>query len=394
MYDQKQALENRYVNKRLGFATIKKRKSELNLDDFDNLLDFNGHKTIKVYCDRHINDDTYSKEIMVLLKQNFLTDKKDGVSKKHLSIQKNVNNNIDFSIFDNLLNDVDEKLGIKEKRLEKKISLNIPEAIEYLKKDIRYYEKKIDYNYKLDNLEIEEARLFSLKNKLNELKDKMSFVRKSSLESLDNTKNNDILSYCQKEIQKIEDDINGKKVTPKDDEKTIDTSEKNVKEIEKRINDASLKIKTKIHLCMLKRMVFNLFKMTVGVYLTNVSKHDGLKIMVGSFLVVNSVSGIKEAISFKEKREKYYQYSDYTKTRLSKYENISLASNLLDKAVTGIDELKKEFKKNFQHFKEYIDDYEEIYFKFDKLKEIIMYKQYELCELSMKKNSKAMAFNI
>ena len=71
MYNQKQELINRYVNKRLQTATIKKRKSELNFDEFDSLLDFDNQKKVKVFFEMSINDKDYSKEIMVLLKQNF-----------------------------------------------------------------------------------------------------------------------------------------------------------------------------------------------------------------------------------------------------------------------------------------------------------------------------------
>lgn len=399
MHNRVQQLENRYINKRLKTAIIRKRKSELNLDDFDSLLDFTD-KTVKVFCEMSKNERVYSKELMVLLKQNFLADKQDGTQKRR-EVKTNITTeNIDFSMFDDLINDVNEKLDIKEKPLKKRKPLNIPETLKYLKKEIRYYEKKLDNDYKLDNLENEEENLFVLKIKIEDLKEKVSTISKNPLDSINDYKfslNDDatnIFYYCKTEVQKIEYVLNhkDKKITDIDIENKID---KNIKvqesfiiDLENKINEAQKKIKNKIHLCMLKRMIYNLFKMAAGVYLTEVSKHDGLKIMVGSFLVINSISGIKEAISLKEQKQKYYKYSDYTSKHLSRQENIVLASNLLDKSLNGIDELKKEFKKKFQHFKEYIDDYEEIYFKFDKLKEIIMDKQLELCELSMNKEGK------
>lgn len=397
MYNQKQELINRYVNKRLQTATIKKRKSELNFDEFDSLLDFDNQKKVKVFFEMSINDKDYSKEIMVLLKQNFLADKQDGEQKRR-DVKITIDENIDFSMFDDLINDFEKKLNVKEETTKKYKPLNIHETLKYLKKEIRYYEKKLDNDYKLDNLESEEENLIALKEKIDELKEKIGTISKNSLDSINDYKfslNEDainILNYCKIEVIKIENVLNhkDKKITDIDIENKIDKNiniqDSFIKDLENRINESDKEIKTKIHLCMLKRMMFNLFKMTVGVYLTEVSKHDGLKIMVGSFLVINSISGIKEAISLK--KQKYYKYSDYTDTHLSRNENIVLASSLLDKSLNGIDDLKKEFKNNFQDFKEYIDDYEEIYFKFDKLKEFITNKQLELCELSISKKNK------
>lgn len=405
MYNQTQQLENRYINSRLKTAIIRKRKSELNLEEFDSLLDFNDKK-VKVFCEMSKNEKIYSKELMVLLKQNFLADKKDGDQKRREVKTDIPNEDIDFSIFDDLINDVNKTLNIKEEPLKQYRPLNIPETLKYLKKEIRYYEKKLDNDYKLDNLEDEEEKLFALKIKVDDLKEKVGTISKNSLDSINDYKfslNDDAINvfyYCKTEVQKIEYVLNhkDKKITDIDIEnkidKNIEVQESFIIDLENRINEAEKKIKTKIHLCMLKRMIYNLFKMTVGVYLTEVSKHDGLKIMVGSFLVINSISGIKEAISLKEQKQKYYKYSDYTDAHLSKKENIVLASNLLDKSLSGIDELKKEFKKKFQHFKEYIDDYEEIYFKFDKLKEIIMDKQLELCELSMTVKEKVLTVGV
>lgn len=398
---------NKFISKRIKSASIKITEG-ISFDEFSDLLDFDKQDGLTVYLEYSKNNQCYSNESFLLSKLNFLKDKKAVkankiIEKKSDSNQepkeqieekedikvgeqspKDVLDNketlderkdgkLDFSMFDALLEEFDIKDKKTKKRVFKHDKENYRKIINYFKKEIRYYEKKIDTIYKLDNLEIEEKNLFALRERLDKLKEDYELLEQNVLVA---EKFESLMKTCQKEIVSLEKIIQNNDLKQINDEFNFDLKQG---EFEKLIKSMSAKVNSNICFNMLKRMMFNLYKMSVGMYTIEISKDDYKRLVYGSFLVVNSVIGIREAISLKFNKNRYYNQNDYH--NLSDDELLELSNELLNQTIINIDELKQEFKANFSTYKKYTNEYEEVYFKIIRVKKILDEKKEQLKEL-------------
>lgn len=398
---------NKFVSKRIKSASIKITEG-ISFDEFSDLLDFDKQDGLTVYLEYSKNNQSYSNESFLLSKLNFLKDKKTVKANKIIEKKSDSNQEpkeqieekedikvgeqrpkagldnketlderkdgkLDFSMFDALL----EEFDIKDKKTKKRVfrhdKENYRKIINYFKKEIRYYEKKIDTIYKLDNLEIEEKNLFALRERLDKLKEDYELLEQNVLVA---EKFESLMKTCQKEIVSLEKIIQNNDLKQINDEFNFDLKQG---EFEKLIKSMSAKVNSNICFNMLKRMMFNLYKMSVGMYTIEISKDDYKKLVYGSFLVVNSVIGIREAISLKFNKNRYYNQNDYN--NLSDDELLELSDELLKQTIINIDELKQEFKVNFSTYKKYTNEYEEVYFKIIRVKKILDKKQEQLKEL-------------
>lgn len=325
------------------------KNQEINFDEFESLLEF--------------GDSSSNKKDNKIKEKNIPLDTKVSINnetKKETKIS--IDENIDFSMFDALLKEFEKTEEKQEVKRTKKRIISHEKIIKYLKKEIVYYEKKIDTIYKLTNLEIEEKNLFSLKEKLEKLKYDFSKLQE------DDKDFSNLFRTCKKEILSLE------KILQKKDLKEINDNfdyDLNIREFELKVKDIGEDINNNICFNMIKRMMFNLFKMNVGLYTIENANEDYKKITVGSFLVVNGILGIKEAISLKFNKSIYYKQIDYIDKINNKSDSLKLANKLLNKSLFNLEELNTEFKLNFSNYKNYIDDYEEIYFKINKIKLIL-----------------------
>ena len=393
---------NKFISRRMQKSKIKINK-EISFDEFNDLLDFDKNE-LNVYLKYKKDSENYKGEAFVLSKINFLKNKesvleiktneikindkqeevkiegnsdsqnliiKEGRKEEKKRIEKD--EKIDFSMFDALLEEFNPESKKTKKRFFKQNKETSKKIINYFKKEIRYYEKKIDTIYKLDNLENEEKNLFELKKRLDKLKEDYELLQQNILVA---EKFESLTKTCQKEIISLEKIIQSNDLKQINDEVDYNLKQE---EFENLLKGMDLKINSNICFNMLKRMMFNLYKMSVGMYTIEISKEDYKKLVYGSYLVVNSVIGIREAISLKFNKSRYYNQTDYN--NLSEDELIDLSNDLLNQTIINIEELKDEFKRNFSTYRKYTDEYEEVYFKIIRLKKILDKKQEELKEL-------------
>ena len=356
MEKQDVAVENQFDLKELN----KTENKEINFTEFEQLLEFGD-----------FHNESKSNQINDLKKENSSSPiSNKEANDKTIKPKSNYLENIDFSMFEALIEEFDKK----EVKPIKKINKNIPhdKIIKYLKKEIRYYEKKIETIYNLNNLEVEEKRLFELKQKVNKLKDDFS-----KLQEKDNDFDS-LIKMLKKEILSLE------KMLQRKDIKEINNNfdyDLKLNEFEGKIKNIDDNINNNICFSMIKRMMFNLFKLNVGLYTIENSKDEYQKLTVGSFLVINSILGIKEAIRLKFNKNTYYRQSDYTDKINNKKESLKLTNKLLNQSLFNLEELCNEFKTNFSNYKNYIDDYEEVYFKIIKIRKILDCKCDQLKDL-------------
>lgn len=380
MRGQKGGLKDRFISLRILKAKIKKEKCDMDFSEFEKLLDFGESKKIKVYLEMKPLDNNINSEIIVLNKTNIMRDKIGLVYEQ----KKGENQNIDFSMFDKLMDEFKNE-EIPKVKIVKKLPKD--ERVKFLKTELDYYQNKIDNEYNLIDLEKYENELFRIKNKIDELKGKYSFA---FLDYKFNTINiNEIideLNNCTKELEDLEKGNNGsitkKELINKIDVKinlNIEKQKQFLLELKKEIEKINGSIQSKIYLCMVKRMMFNLYRLLIGLYKIDATKKNYLKLNTGVFLVINAIIGMEKALRMDFTTDGYYSYKDYVTDHMNIKDVTIITYNFMNKSSNMISKLQKLMKENFSNYKEYSHDYEEVYFKLSKFQEIIIY-QSKQCE--------------
>lgn len=384
MKGQKGGLRDRYISKRLSLAKIKKNQDDLDFLEFYKLLDFD-NRNITIYP-TFDHKTTIREETFSICYENVL----EGAKSVKKETKENSTNYIDFSIFDELLNDCkSDSVPMLENKKLKKFSKQ--EILIYLENEIKFYEEKLENNYKLDNLEDYEYRLFDIKNKITHLKNEVDYDFMDY--KFHSTKIDEItrlLNVCKEELKYLCKNDDWNSISEKIDSKikfNTNLQQQFLNEIRLEINSTYDKVLNKIYFCMLKRMLFNLYRLIVGLYKLESSKNNYLRLNVGTFLIINAVVGMKKAIKFDFSLDGYYYFKDYN-NNLNQKEVLIITYELINKSIIGIDEIKSLLKNNFAMYKNYIHDYEELYFKIDKIKELLENKTIEIDDIIQNISSK------
>lgn len=388
MRGQKGGLKDRFISYRIIKAKIKKEKNELDFSEFEKLLDFGETNKIKIYLNTKPIEIVDKTETMIIDKTNIMRDKIGITYEKKEEQAKN----IDFSMFDALMDEF-KKEEIPKAKVVRKIPKD--ERLKFLKTELDYYQNKIDTEYNLMDLEKYENELFRIKNKIDELKGKYSFAfldYKFNAVSINEII--DELNNCTKELEILEKgndaSISKKELINKIDLKinlNIEKQKQFLLELKKEIEKLNGNIQSKIYLCMVKRMMFNLYRLLIGLYKIDATKKNYLKLNTGVFLIINAIIGMEKAIKMDFTNDGYYNYKDYVSENMNIKDVTIITYNFMNRSSNMISNLQVLMKNNFSNYKEYSHDYEEIYFKLSKFKEIIDY-QSKQCEYLLDKISK------
>ena len=387
MRGQKGGLKDRYISYRILKAKFKRKKDQLDFSSFENLLDFGNNNKITVYLEISKAPKVNVSETMIIDKTNVLRDK-FGVKYEH---KKEKLKSIDFSIFDELLDEFNTE--VPETKVVKKIPKE--ERLRFLKTELDYYQTKIDNEYKLIDLEKYENELFRIKNKIDELKGKYSFAFLDYKFSATNINEIiDELNNCSMELEELENGgnkfISNKKLIDKIDLKiklNVEKQKQFLIALRTEIEKLNGNIQSKIYLCMVKRMMFNLYRLLIGLYKIDATKKNYLKLNTGVFLIINAILGMEKAINMDFSNNDYYNYKDYVKENMNIKDVTMITYDFMNRSSNKISHLQKIMKDNFPNYKEYVNEYEEIYFKLSKFQEIIDY-QSKQCEYLLDKINK------
>ena len=333
---------------------------ELNLDKFDDLLAFDEIKESK-------NNEDIKKE-----NQEPLEEKKE--TNDIIKTNKEEGKTIDFSIFDKLLDDfIEKKESVNEERNINKISIDLSSSdLEFIKTKIRYYEERIENNYSLQNIEKDEQNILELNNHLSSVKEMYYQIEQVFKTKEFNSKEEllSLINNCKKEIITMEDILNIdyklSNIEVRLINNAINKQERLINKLKIKISHIDDEIKIKNSLIVLKKMIYNSFKMLTGIYFMYANDNSFIRVMTGSLFILNSIIGMRKAINEKLNDIKYYKYKDYSKDN-----NIKNICDILNLANDNIILLQKELKENFSCYKEYFHDYEEVYFSICNIKKII-----------------------
>lgn len=341
---------------------IMEKEYEFNLEKFDDLLNFDSMESIKIETkkDEHTN----------IIRVKEIEEQDDKINKE--------NSQIDFSIFDKLLDDFtepfhDNKFQNNTTINKIDVSLSIDD-LNYIKEKIKYYENIIENKYNLDNIEADEKNILELNTHLLDVKKMYSEIQQqfNNLNNKEELLN--LINKCRKEINFLEVSLNiNYKLTNTEIRLINDAINKQERLINKfkiKISHVDDELKLKNSLLVLKKMIFNSFKMLVGIYLMHANENNFVKVLTGSLFILNSIIGMRKAINSDLNNLKYHKYKDYD-VKENILENTKLVVEILELSNENIIKLQTELKDKFSYYKEYFHDYEEIYFSICNIKNII-----------------------
>ena len=276
---------------------------ELNLDKFDDLLAFDEIKESK-------NNEDIKKENQKPLEE---TKEINDIIKTNKEEEKT----IDFSIFDKLLDDFTEKIEIiNEEKTINRISIDLSENdLTFIKEKIRYYEERIENNYSLQNIEKDEQNILELNNHLSSVKEMYYQIEQSFKTKEFNSKEEllSLINNCKKEIITMEDILNIdyklSNIEVRLINNAINKQERLINKLKIKISHIDDEIKIKNSLIVLKKMIFNSFKMLTGIYFMYANDNSFIRVMTGSLFILNSIIGMRKAINEKLDGIKYYKYN-------------------------------------------------------------------------------------
>ena len=227
-------------------------------------------------------------------------------------------------------------------------------------------------NYSLQNIEKDEQNILELNNHLSSVKEMYYQIEQAFKTKEFNSKEEllSLINNCKKEIITMEDILNIdyklSNIEVRLINNAINKQERLINKLKIKISHIDDEIKIKNSLIVLKKMIYNSFKMLTGIYFMYANDNSFIRVMTGSLFILNSIIGMRKAINEKLDGIKYYKYKDYSKDN-----NIKNICDILNLANDNIIILQKELKENFSCYKEYFHDYEEVYFSICNIKKII-----------------------
>ena len=263
-----------------------------------------------------------------------------------------VKDNLNFENYDELdsyflLEEIEDFKFINNLESIELLSIKCKQQIEILDDIILVYEQSVNTVKKIDKQEKQVEYFDENTIKINEKVEKLDLITKK-------INNNLILQ------NKFIDDMN----------KKIGESQKNVK--------ISYKYQG------LNELINNTLMMGMGVYsysLTKKPRFRGLKFLIGSFLMYNSIRGMIKFLTPEMKKVTYIYYKDYAKELDSESSRLNFTYNLLNHSIKDIDILKREFKNKFMVYQYQLPEYDIMLEKIDKIQKQLKLQKQELNQI-------------
>lgn len=182
--------------------------------------------------------------------------------------------------------------------------------------------------------------------------------------------NTNIINEQTEEIDLISKKINN----------NLNLQNKFIDDMNRKIGESQKDVKIYYEYKGLNDLINNSLLIGLGMYSSPTKKthFKGLKFLVGSFLIYNSIRGMLKFLSPEMKKVTYIYYKDYTKELESESSRIILTYNLLNHSLKDVSILKKEFKDKFMEYQYQLPDYDIMLEKIDKIEKQLKLQKKEL----------------
>lgn len=352
-----------------------------------------GKKAIVSQSDKILNvkkDNNLEESIIKRINKIISDDKQDIDSLKYKLYE------IDKEIYNS--NDV-EQLNKIRKQFEV-----INEKIEKIKKDFEIIKDNLDFeqynelnnyflieeieDFKFDsNLESIELLSLKCKQQIESLEDIVIVYENATrvskkIDTQENTveyfdKNSELINEKSEELDFVSKKINN----------NIELQNKFINDMNKKIGVAQKEVKIFYKYQGINELLNNTLMMGLGLYSYSSMRKPrfkGLKFLIGSFLMYNSIRGMFKFLVPEAKRITYIYYQDYAKELESESSRITMTHNLLNRSIKDIDILKREFKTKFMEYQYQFPEYDSMLEKIDKIKNQLKLQKKELDNIDKK----------
>lgn len=352
-----------------------------------------GKKAIVSQSDKILNvkkDNNLEESIIKRINKIISDDKQDIDSLKYKLYE------IDKEIYNS--NDV-EQLNKIRKQFEV-----INEKIKKIKKDFEIIKDNLDFeqynelnnyflieeieDFKFDsNLESIELLSLKCKQEIESLEDIVIIYENAArvskkIDAQENTveyfdKNSELINEKSEELDFVSKKINN----------NIELQNKFINDMNKKIGIAQKEVKIFYKYQGINELLNNTLMMGLGLYSYSSMRKPrfkGLKFLIGSFLMYNSIRGMFKFLVPEAKRITYIYYQDYAKELESESSRITITHNLLNRSIKDIDILKREFKTKFMEYQYQLPEYDSMLEKIDKIKNQLKLQKKELDNIDKK----------
>lgn len=303
---------------------------------------------------------------------------------------------IDKEIYNS--NDVEQLNKIKKQFdvINEKI-IKIKKDFELIKDNLNFeqYEELNNYflieeieDFKFDsNLESIELLSLRCKQQIDLLEDIVIIYDNANKVSKKINKQENNIEYFDKNSELINEKSEELDFISKKINNNINLQNKFINDINKKIGVAQKEVKIFYKYQGMNELLNNTLMMGLGLYSYSSMRKPrfkGLKFLIGSFLIYNSIRGMFKFLAPEAKRITYIYYQDYAKELESESSRITMTHNLLNRSIKDIDILKREFKTKFMEYQYQLPEYDNMLEKIDKIKNQLKLQKKELNNIDKK----------
>lgn len=181
-------------------------------------------------------------------------------------------------------------------------------------------------------------------------------------------------------MMQTESELNELTETEKEINDLVKKQNSEIEKLKKRVENAKVESKQRVHFRGMSKMVLNFSKMTIGFMAFTRFKNPGVGLILGAVLINNSIRGLRNALRLNKRRIIYYKYTDITNEIIKQKSTINVATKLFDDSIKQITLFKAEFLSKFQDDLAKIPEFGEILNKVDLVEKEIRQKQEVLKE--------------
>lgn len=332
-----------------------------------------------------------SREITIIERVNkIITDDKYDLGKLQIELYK----------IDRMVYSVEDK--DKMKKLQEQF-IQIMSKIEKIKRDFKIikesgylenYKELNDYflleeidNFKFSN-DLETIELLSLqcKQQIVILNDISEIYDKAISTSKKIEKQNDKIDYIYDNSQEFMDQTDNLNIISRKIDDNLALQNKFIIEMNNKIGSAHKDVKFYYKQRGLNDLLNNTLSMGLGMYsfssMRKKPHFKGLKFLVGSFLMYNSIRGMLKFLSPERKKITYIYYDDYAKELDRESYRLSFTNSLLNHSLRDVSLLKEDFKSKFMVYQYQIPEYDAMLEKIEKIEKQLKLQKLEVEEIN------------
>lgn len=348
--------DKKSVNTKVNYSELRKEKTKNKLEDsilkrinkiiLDDKNDIDSLKYKLYEIDRAIYSANDKEQLDKLKKQFEIITEKIKKIKRDFEIIKESIYFEDYDQIDNyfLIEEIDNFKFSNNLESIELLSLRCKQQIEVLDDIIVMYEKATTTSQKIDKQQ-----------------KKVDYFEENTLEINEQTHEIDLIS------KKINNNLL--------------LQNKFIDDMNKKIGESQKDIKIYYNYQGLNDLMNNTLLMGLGIYSYSSMKRPrfrGLKFLIGSFLMYNSIRGMLKFLSPEMKKVTYIYYKDYSKELDNESHRINFTHNLLNRSLKDITILKSEFKNKFMAYQYQLPDYDIMLDKIDKIEQQLKLQKKEL----------------